>query len=1048
MNDMLEKLANSLFEEHSFVTSDISKFKEIIFSGVDINLPYGDIKNACKKNLANYLKNEIESGGLIDLIEGSIKIIGDKKTFNLINKYINANNIIVPFDDVIAIAHDPEYDEYIKYLLYHYKQDIENCVLPFTESSLLYQVIEVYQSDRQTGFTNDQVRDYLIYIGRYKLLTKEEVEKLFIKFHEGDLEAREKLINHNLKLVVSIAKRYMKANMSMQPMDLIQEGNTGLMKAVDKFDIATGNRFSTYATWWIRQAITRAIHDKERTIRIPVGMSTLIVSYNRYNEGFHRINGRYPTDDEIKDHFGLSETQFKNLKEALNIDSLVSLDKSIAPDDGKSSEPESALGNFLAANQDEETPEDYGLRMFTRDEQLKALRIALTEKEENILRLRIGYDTNVIMTLEQIGQMYHLTRERIRQIEEKAKQKLRDYFEKKDRTSKYHEKSHQGKIKNTLYDLSQSLDKSKYKVLGYTGDYKYVKVQCLSCNTIIWLNENDLQKEQICGICSGEIKLIKKKEKPKEEVNKMKNNLCEYLGVSDFVVNMFINLLDKDDQKIFKKDEMGKNLTITEQRRVYYLRNVLKRYISYFEIRGNVRVKRKRLYEIFGISIEEEQEIITHSFDKDDRKIAYKDRLLTDPTEIAEYISVVKKFARLLNRGKRPYRKDSTKQIMEKASEEIIIKEEPEKEITESKEIRVKRKKSIADLVGIEIDERVLDELIYRLPENVQGIFERRKQRGLTKDEATDFHNAIAKLIARIKAVKKDMVYDKNIRVSQLIDSLGGDSDEVLSSLWDSDIKVLGKHLDAGLESDEEINRFLTIIEVIKIRLGAYDDMPLMRERKSLTDIIGTDEKTLSELIDTLTDEEKELIKKRETSKLNREDTQRFKVIKAKLRSRLQRLEKGKDLAPEKQSVDEIETLYEQDEPVILPENHKQQVEESEKAAYIPVEITTHEVAHENYKEDFYKGYFEKLAITIEMPEVVYGIDRFSLDVTRNRVGIGEGYRPHLASEVANFYNISEEEVERISKETIIKLDGYMTEIMKKEYEKQVQRIMKPLDKE
>ena len=260
---------------------------------------------------------------------------------------------------------------------------------------------------------NDPVRMYLKEIGVVPLLTNEEEQELAILVEQGDTDAKQRLAEANHRLVVSIAKRYV--GRGMQFLDLIQEGNMGLMKAVDKFDYTKGFKFSTYATWWIRQAITRAIADQARTIRIPVHMVETINKLVREQRNLLQELGQDPTPEQIAERMDMTPDK---VREILKIaQEPVSLETPIGEED------DSHLGDFI---EDEviENPVDYTTRVVLR-EQLDEVLDTLTDREENVLRLRFGLDDGKMRTLEDVGKVFNVTRERIRQIEAKALRKLR-----------------------------------------------------------------------------------------------------------------------------------------------------------------------------------------------------------------------------------------------------------------------------------------------------------------------------------------------------------------------------------------------------------------------------------------------------------------------------------------------------------------------------------------------------------------------------------------------------------------------------------------------
>lgn len=260
---------------------------------------------------------------------------------------------------------------------------------------------------------NDPVRMYLKEIGRVPLLTAEEEIELAKRIEQGDQEAKKRLAEANLRLVVSIAKRYVGRGMLF--LDLIQEGNMGLLKAVEKFDYRKGYKFSTYATWWIRQAITRAIADQARTIRIPVHMVETINKLIRISRQLLQELGREPTAEEIAKEMDLTP---EKVREIIKIaQEPVSLETPIGEED------DSHLGDFIE-DQDALAPADAAAYELLK-EQLEEVLDTLTEREEHVLRLRFGLDDGRTRTLEEVGQVFGVTRERIRQIEAKALRKLR-----------------------------------------------------------------------------------------------------------------------------------------------------------------------------------------------------------------------------------------------------------------------------------------------------------------------------------------------------------------------------------------------------------------------------------------------------------------------------------------------------------------------------------------------------------------------------------------------------------------------------------------------
>ena len=260
---------------------------------------------------------------------------------------------------------------------------------------------------------NDPVRMYLKEIGQIKLLTMDEELELADRIVNGDEEAKTIIAEANLRLVVSIAKRYVGRGMLF--LDLIQEGNIGLMKAVEKFDVSKGYKFSTYATWWIRQAITRAIADQARTIRVPVHMVETINKLARIQRQLTLELNREPSEEELAKKMNVSVEKIREIYKISQ--DPVSLETPIGEED------DSHLGDFIK-DEHNMSPEDYTTNELLKDE-IDDVLLTLTEREEKVIRLRFGLEDGKARTLEEVGQMFGVTRERIRQIEAKALRKLR-----------------------------------------------------------------------------------------------------------------------------------------------------------------------------------------------------------------------------------------------------------------------------------------------------------------------------------------------------------------------------------------------------------------------------------------------------------------------------------------------------------------------------------------------------------------------------------------------------------------------------------------------
>ena len=350
----------------------------------------------------------------------------DKKSLldNLIEKASKNDNKIFANDiDMLLVENDIDFDEMEKIYAAIESRNIE--IIDDISDSLLdelsididtvktYDGDEVAYPDAQAAMVDDPVKVYLKEIGVVELLSPEEEIELAIRISEDDPEAKRRLTEANLRLVVSIAKRYV--GRGMQFLDLIQEGNMGLMKAVDKFDYSKGFKFSTYATWWIRQAITRAIADQGRTIRIPVHMVETINKVKKTSSLLLHRNGHEATAEEISEEL---EMPVDKVREILRISQEpVSLETPIGE------EEDSHLGDFIP---DDEalSPDDAAAKTLRREKIGEVLK-TLTPREARVIAMRFGLDNGKPMTLEEVGKEFDVTRERIRQIEAKALRKIR-----------------------------------------------------------------------------------------------------------------------------------------------------------------------------------------------------------------------------------------------------------------------------------------------------------------------------------------------------------------------------------------------------------------------------------------------------------------------------------------------------------------------------------------------------------------------------------------------------------------------------------------------
>ena len=340
-----------------------------------------------------------------DLLEEIYDLVESKGISIMDTREPSSNELEVDLDDDDLLDLDMDLDD----------DDITGDLEDEKKSGVVIKAsgeIEVTDSAKNIP-TDDPVRMYFKEIGKVPLLSAEEERDLAIRIEQGDEEAKKKLCESNLRLVVSIARRYLNRGLSF--LDLIQEGNLGLIKAVEKFDYTKGYKFSTYATWWIRQAITRSIADQARTIRIPVHMVETINKLIRISRQLLQEYGREPTTEEIAREMGITVEKVREIKKISQ--DPVSLETPIGE------EEDSHLGDFIP---DEDIPSPVDAAAYSMlQKQLREVLDTLSEREKKVLILRFGLDDGRPRTLEEVGKEFNVTRERIRQIEAKALRKLR-----------------------------------------------------------------------------------------------------------------------------------------------------------------------------------------------------------------------------------------------------------------------------------------------------------------------------------------------------------------------------------------------------------------------------------------------------------------------------------------------------------------------------------------------------------------------------------------------------------------------------------------------
>lgn len=330
--------------------------------------------------------------------------------------------------DAEVLNYFPDIEKHVEYLERVYDRlDKEGIKVKSPAASLIKSVKseheeitvdELRDATRIDQNLPDAVQMYLKEIGRTPLLNSKEEKELAKKIEKGDEISRKKLIQANLRLVVSIAKRYVNRSPHLSILDLIQEGNIGLSRAVDKFDYHKGFKFSTYATWWIRQAITRALADYSRTIRIPVHMVETITKYTQVRRRLMQELGREALPEEIANEMGMNVEKIHYIQKISQ--EVISLEAPVGDDD-----EDSMLADFIK-DETSLSPDQLANQALLRD-YIKEVLVDLTERERKILAMRFGLDDNISHTLEEVGKVFGVTRERIRQIEAKALEKIRNH---------------------------------------------------------------------------------------------------------------------------------------------------------------------------------------------------------------------------------------------------------------------------------------------------------------------------------------------------------------------------------------------------------------------------------------------------------------------------------------------------------------------------------------------------------------------------------------------------------------------------------------------
>ena len=610
MSDIKEDIKKRLYPTFKFIEEDISKFEEIAC----INSAE-DLVDA-QDNIYKYIAKKIKKEGLIKIFGAATKVMRIKDVFDTFNSIINYTNINISDDDILELSNKKSYQDLYNRIIRKRKNEdeeinIKNDLLKKVVETKLalsedVQIEEINLSDYES-FSDDILKDYLIYIGRFEILSREEEIELFKKYHQGDEEAKEKIVNHNLRLVVSIAKKNRPLDMKMDFMDYVQEGNMGLLTAVDKFDETRGNKFSTMASWWIKQKLNRSVDDFDSTIRIPVHTCEEIRKFRKTRWRLENETNEEVTDEDIRRELGWDETKYKKIKKIITQMNLVYLDRTI--DGGGKKDRDSTVGSFIADTSIEPVAEQAEFSMF-REQGEKIMEKVLTEKEMLIIKDRFGWNTGgEKLTLEEVGKKIGVTRERIRQIEARAIRKLNAYGEiAKHEKIKTHiiksdiERKEEIIMKKTVYELVgvskkegdkliKNLSEEEQRIIAKknNGEELTKEEKMKYYNAVNKLrkwntNENLLPNKTIK---KGKFKTkkqtkkyVKKAQKAKTSKRKEPRSIYTLINADRETIDRMITTLSPEHQALIIKRANGEAITQQEQYRFFYILKAIKQKIA------------------------------------------------------------------------------------------------------------------------------------------------------------------------------------------------------------------------------------------------------------------------------------------------------------------------------------------------------------------------------------------------------------------------------------------------------------------------------------
>lgn len=525
MGKTKEDLLNEYYNKFRFVEEDKNKFQEIIFS-------YAGNCNPSKEKIefiiSNYTAKLIHENGIVDILEKGVKHMGMNKAFMYFNKVFYNFDIDIETKEVLKILDNKSYKNYIQKLKNEYSNEISNYIYPFAFGTLLSEIVSYNNLDEKHIVTDDQSRDYSLFISRFPVLSRDEEQELFTKYHNGDKEAFEELVNHNLRLVMKIAssKQGICERINLSFMDIVQQGNIGLMRAINKFDPLKGYKFSTYASHWIICFINRAINTHGSLVWIPSHMADYIIRMDKFINQFELDHNRRPTDKEIIKGLNIKRNIYNDMISAKRMRNCASIDAPVGHDAKRESD-ETKLVEILDFQDDyseEEKVIDEIINGNLRKQEEKAFEGLLTKREADIIRKRFGFDTNYKKTLEEIGKDYGITRERIRQIERDALRKLR-------------------KFGSVYIDNIDPVDNRE-------NEYKNKDITTIK-NKLI-MDEN---------------RTIDCKEKGKINMGRKRMDNCEKFGITKEIYKYILEYIKPDEKALVEKRDSGKYLTQDENKK-------------------------------------------------------------------------------------------------------------------------------------------------------------------------------------------------------------------------------------------------------------------------------------------------------------------------------------------------------------------------------------------------------------------------------------------------------------------------------------------------